>query len=497
MTRFAYPKLRFSQQTLPRIQVAFLPSFPYLIEDSIYNRITPMSDVQEYIDQNIETFQKQLFELLRIPSVSTDSSKKSDVQEAANFLSSQLKEIGLDKVTVHKTPGHPIITAEKILHNDRPTVLIYGHYDVQPPDPEELWDTPPFEPTVKDGRVYARGASDDKGQSFTHLKSVESYLKTGTELPVNVKFILEGEEEIGSPNLVPFIKENKDLLECDMVLISDTAMFGEDQPSITYGLRGLAYMEVHVQGPNRDLHSGVFGGAVDNPANVLANIIAKLKDDDGVIQIDGFYDDVKPLTPEMREAYKKLPHDDDSYKKDLELKNVFGEKGYSTLERASARPTLDVNGLWSGYQKEGAKTVLPAKAGAKISMRLVPDQDPDKIAELFKKQVLSLAPDSVTVKVEAHHGGHPVVIDLDYYGLKAAAQAFEDVYEKEALFAREGGSIPIVADFQKILGVNSILMGFGLTKDALHSPNESFSLKDFHRGIKTSARFLELLPEYS
>lgn len=455
-----------------------------------------MSTPQKYIDKNIKNFQEQLFDLLRIPSVSTDSKHKDDVKKAAEFLINQLNEIGLDKVTLHDTPGHPIITAEKSPHSDRPTVLIYGHYDVQPSDPDDLWDTPPFEPTVKNGRVYARGASDDKGQSFTHVKAVESYLKTGTDLPVNVKFILEGEEEIGSPNLVPFIKNNKELLNCDMVLISDTAMFGEDQPSITYGLRGLAYMEVHVQGPNRDLHSGVYGGAVDNPANVLANIISKLKDDDGVVQVEGFYDDVEAMTPEMRNAYSKLPFDEEEYKKNLQLKEVHGEKGYSSLERASARPTLDVNGFWSGYQGEGAKTVLPAKAGAKISMRLVPDQHPDRIAELFTKHVKSLAPDTVTVEVKAHHGGHPVVIDLDYYGLKAAAKAFETVYNKEVLFAREGGSIPIVADFKKVLGVNSILMGFGLTKDALHSPNESFSLKDFYRGIKTSAKFFELLPDF-
>ncbi len=456
-----------------------------------------MSNVQNYIDENIKTFEKQLFELLRIPSVSTDSKHKGDVKKAAEFLINQLNEIGLDKVTLHETKGHPIITAEKCPHDEKPTVLIYGHYDVQPSDPDQLWETPAFEPTVKNGRVYARGASDDKGQSFTHVKSLEAYLKTGTELPVNVKLILEGEEEIGSPNLVPFIKANKDLLACDMVLISDTAMFGEDQPSITYGLRGLAYMEIHVTGPNRDLHSGVFGGAVENPANVLCEIIAKLKDEDGVVQIEGFYDDVEPMTPEMRDAYKALPHDDEAYKESLGLKALHGEKGYSSLERASARPTLDVNGLWSGYQGEGAKTVLPAKAGAKVSMRLVPDQDPDKIAKLFKKHVESLAPDTVTVEVEAHHGGHPVVIDLEFYGLKAAAKAFGDIYNKEVLFSREGGSIPIVADFKKVLGVNSILMGFGLTKDALHSPNESFSLKDFHRGIKTSARFLEVLPDFA
>ncbi|PKD43520.1 dipeptidase [Rhodohalobacter barkolensis] len=456
-----------------------------------------MSSVEKYIKENAKSFEEQLFNFLRIPSVSTDSKHKGDVKKAAQFLIDQLNEIGLDKVTLHETEGHPIITAEKCPHEDRPTVLIYGHYDVQPSDPDELWETPPFEPTVKDGRVYARGSSDDKGQSFTHVKAIEAYMKTGTDLPVNVKFILEGEEEIGSPNLIPFIKANKELLKCDMVLISDTAMFGEDQPSITYGLRGLAYMEVHVTGPNRDLHSGVFGGAVENPANALAEIIAKLKDEDGVIQIPGFYDDVEPMTAEMREAYKQLPFDEKGYKKDLNLTALHGEKGYGTLERASARPSLDVNGLWSGYQGEGAKTVLPAKAGAKISMRLVPDQEPQKIAELFSDYVNSIAPDTVTVEVEEHHGGYPVVIDLDFYGLKAAAKAFEEVYNKDVLFAREGGSIPIVADFKKVLGVNSILMGFGLTKDALHSPNESFSLKDFHRGIQTSAKFFELLPEYS
>jgi len=456
-----------------------------------------MSSVEKYIQENAKNFEEQLFHFLRIPSVSTDSKHKGDVKKAAQFLIDQLNEIGLDKVTLHETDGHPIITAEKCPHEDQPTVLIYGHYDVQPSDPDELWKTPPFEPTVKEGRVYARGASDDKGQSFTHVKAIEAYMKTGTDLPVNVKFILEGEEEIGSPNLIPFINANKELLKCDMVLISDTAMFGEDQPSITYGLRGLAYMEVHITGPNRDLHSGVFGGAVENPANALAEIIAKLKDEDGVIQIPGFYDDVEPMTDEMRDAYKKLPFDEEGYKKDLNLEDVHGEKGYSTLERASARPSLDVNGLWSGYQGEGAKTVLPAKAGAKISMRLVPGQDPKKIAKLFTEYVKSLAPDTLTVEVEEHHGGHPVVIDLDFYGLKAAAKAFEEVYNKDVLFAREGGSIPIVADFKKVLGVNSILMGFGQTKDALHSPNESFSLKDFHRGIQTSAKFFELLPEYS
>ncbi len=457
-----------------------------------------MTSVQNHIDQNIDIFKKQLFEFLRIPSISTDPDRNADVLKAASFLKNQLDAIGMDDVQLYETKGHPIVYAEKCPHKDRrPTVLIYGHYDVQPPDPIELWETSPFEPTVRNGRVYARGASDDKGQSFTHIKSIESFLKTGTELPVNVKYLLEGEEEIGSPNLIPFIQEHKAMLECDMVLISDTAMFGEDQPSITYGLRGLAYMEVEVKGPNRDLHSGVYGGAVENPANVMATIIAKLKNEDGVIQIDGFYDDVKPLTKADREAYERLPFDEESYKKELDIKKVHGEAGYSTLERASARPTLDVNGLWSGYQGKGAKTVLPAKAGAKISMRLVPDQHPGTIAEKFATHVKKIAPDTVTVEVTSHHGGHPVVVDFDFYGIKAAARAFGNIYEKEVLFSREGGSIPIVADFKKVLGVNSILMGFGLTKDALHSPNESFSLRDFHRGIKTSAEFLRILPDYA
>ena len=338
-----------------------------------------MSTSQEYIDQNKDKFVEELFELLRIPSVSTDSTKKDEIKKASQFLADQLNSLGLERVETFETPGNPIVYAEHCPHDDKPTVLIYGHYDVQPSDPDDLWDTPPFEPTIKDGLIYARGASDDKGQAFTHVKAVESYKKTGQELPVNVKFILEGEEEIGSPNLVPFLEEHKDLLECDMVLISDTAMFGEDQPSITYGLRGLAYMEVEVVGPNRDLHSGVYGGAVENPANVLCEIIAKLKDEDGVIQIPGFYDSVVELTEADRKAFAQLPFDQDAYKKSLDIKSVHGEKGYTTLERSSARPTLDVNGIWGGYQGEGAKTVLPSKANAKVSMRLVPNQEACRI----------------------------------------------------------------------------------------------------------------------
>jgi acetylornithine deacetylase/succinyl-diaminopimelate desuccinylase-like protein len=456
-----------------------------------------MSQVSDYINTNKEEFKAELFDFLRIPSISTDSEYKNEVKDAANFLANKLKSLNLDRVELFETEGNPIVFGELIIDESKPTVLVYGHYDVQPPDPMDLWETPPFEPSVRNGDIYARGASDDKGQSFTHVKALESFLKTGTDFPVNIKFIFEGEEEIGSPNLVPFIEDHKQLLECDMVLISDTAMFAEDTPSITYGLRGLAYMQIEVEGPNRDLHSGVYGGAVDNPANVLCEIIADLKDDDGVIQIPGFYDDVIDLTDEEREAYEKLPFDEEEYKQKLGLKALKGEQGYSTLERTSARPTLDVNGMWSGYQGEGAKTVLPAKAGAKVSMRLVPDQEPKEIAKLFKKYVESLAPDTVDITVKEHHGGHPSITDLSFYGLQAAADAFEEVYGKEPLFTREGGSIPIVADFQKVLGAQSILMGFGLNSDAIHSPNEKFALKDFYRGIHTSAKFFELLPDYS
>ncbi|MGM0546934.1 MAG: dipeptidase [Bacteroidota bacterium] len=456
-----------------------------------------MSTVSEYIDINKEQFKHELFDFLRIPSISTDSEYKNEIIDAANFLLDNLNDLDLDRTEVFETDGNPIVYGELITDESKPTVLVYGHYDVQPPDPVELWQTPPFDPKVRDGDIYARGAADDKGQLFTHIKSLEAYQKTDTDFPVNIKFIFEGEEEIGSPNLVPFIEDHKDLLECDMVLISDTAMFAEDTPSITYGLRGLAYMEINVQGPNRDLHSGVYGGAVDNPANVLCEIISQLKDENGVIQIDGFYDDVIELTEDDRETYQKLPFNEEEYKENLGLKELKGEKGYNTLERTSARPTLDVNGMWSGYQGEGAKTVLPAKAGAKVSMRLVPDQDPKKIAKLFKKHVESLAPETVAVDVTEHHGGHPAITDLSFYGLQAAADAFEAVYDKEPFFTREGGSIPIVADFQKVLGAQSILMGFGLNSDAIHSPNEKFSLKDFYRGIHTSAKFFELLPDYS
>ncbi|MDG5767503.1 dipeptidase [Balneolales bacterium ANBcel1] len=456
-----------------------------------------MSTPLEYLQSHQDTFREELFQLLRIPSISADPKHKTDVQLAARFLAGQLEAIGMDNVSIEETDGHPIVLGEYLKAGpDKPTILIYGHYDVQPPDPLEKWQTPPFEPTVRDGKIYARGASDDKGQAFTHIKAVESFLKTGTELPVNVKFIIEGEEEIGSPSLVPFLAENRERLKCDMVLVSDTAMFAKDTPSITYGLRGLMYLELEVTGPNRDLHSGVYGGGVQNPVNALCEMIAKLKDEKGVVQIPGFYDNVRPLTEKEREAYAQLPFDQEAYNRELDIQHEFGEEGYSTLERVSGRPSLDVNGIWGGYQGEGAKTVLPARANAKISTRLVPDQDPKEVYRQIESYLHEIKPSGVEIKVMEHHGGHAVLVPLDFYGLKAAAAAFQDVYGKEALFAREGGSIPIVADFAKTLNATTILMGFGLNSDSIHSPNEHFHLKDFERGMKTSARFFELLGDY-
>lgn len=456
-----------------------------------------MSKLFDFIDQNKDRFKDELFELLRIPSISADSKHKADVKNAAAFLENQLKAIGMEDVRTCETPGNPIVVGKHLKAGPgKPTVLIYGHYDVQPPDPLELWETSPFEPFERDGKIYARGASDDKGQAYIHVKAIEAWLNSDRELPVNVKIILEGEEEVGSPNLVPFLKEQKDELSCDMVLVSDTAMFAKDIPSITYGLRGLAYMELEVFGPNRDLHSGVYGGAVQNPLNALCEMVAKMKDENGVIQIPGFYDDVIDLTDEEREASRKLPFNEKEWLGAIGIENGFGEKGYTTLERKAARPTLDMNGMWGGYQGEGAKTVLPAKAGAKISMRLVPNQDPKKIAKLFIDFCNQIKPEGVTIKVSDHHGGDPAMTPLDFYGLKAAAEAYKTVYGREPLFAREGGSIPIVADFERVLGVNTILMGFGLNSDAIHSPNEHFHLQDFYRGIKTSVRFLEILDKY-
>ena len=450
-----------------------------------------MEKVIKYIKSNTDNYINQLEDYLRIPSISTSSKNKSDLQKCAKFVADQLKSAGMKKVKIIPTAGHPLVYGELIQDKKLPTVLIYGHYDVQPVDPLELWKSPPFEPQIKGGKIWARGANDNKGQNFVHIKSVEAFKKTGTKLPVNVKYIIEGEEEIGSENLEKFLKTNQKLLSCDAVMISDTSLFAPNVPTINYGLRGLCYMEVEVTGPNRDLHSGSFGGAVANPINVLAEMIAKLHDKNGKITIPNFYKNVKRLTSKERENYKKLKFSDAAFAKELNVPQLYGEKGYSTLERLSGRPTLDCNGIYGGYMEEGAKTVLPSKATAKISMRLVPDQDPKVIAKEFTKYIKKIAPKSVRVKVREMHGGLPIVIPLDSPAMKAAAKAASKAFGKETVFTREGGSIPIVVQFAKQLKAPTILMGLGLDTDNIHSPNEHFSLSSFKKGILASAYFLD------
>ena len=444
--------------------------------------------IHEYIQANQDRFLKELFELLRIPSVSADSTHKGDVRKAAEYVIQKLKAAGADNVALMETKGHPIVYGEKMTDPKKPTVLVYGHYDVQPPDPLNLWNSPPFEPTVRDGKIYARGACDDKGQVYMHIKAFEILMKHNL-MSCNVKFMIEGEEEVGSDNLGTFVKENKSKLKADVILISDTSLISLDQPSITAGLRGLSYMEVEVTGPNRDLHSGVYGGAVANPANVLSKMIASMHDEQGRVTIPGFYDKVEELTPAERKTLNEAPFNLDEYKKELGIDEITGEKGYTTLERTGIRPTLDVNGIWGGYTGEGAKTVLPAKAHAKISMRLVPNQDPTEITELFTKHFISIAPKSVKVKVVAHHGGEPAVTPTDSKAFKAASQAFQEVWGKLPIPTRDGGSIPIVALFKKELGLDTVLMGFGLDTDALHSPNEHYGIKNFLIGIETIVAF--------
>jgi acetylornithine deacetylase/succinyl-diaminopimelate desuccinylase-like protein len=412
------------------------------------------------------------------------------MRTCAEFVEKEMNSVGLENVKIMDTPGHPVVYGEW-LHagEDKPTILIYGHYDVQPVDPVELWTDPPFSANIKEGKIYARGAVDDKGQVFIHFKSLESHMKNNGSLPVNVKMLIEGEEEIGSVNLEDFIIKNKEMLKCDYVVISDTGMIDNETPSICYGLRGLAYMQVEVTGPNRDLHSGEFGGAVDNPINALAHMICKLKDDKGKILIDGFYDDVIELSDNEREEYKKLPFDEVKYKKDLGIEELFGEEGYSTLERDSARPTLDCNGIWGGFQGEGAKTVLPSKAYAKISMRLVPDQEPEKIEKLFTEYINKITPKSVKVKVKSLHGGKGAITPIDSPGMEAAVIAMEKGFGKKPLFTRGGGSIPVVSSFQSILNAPTILLGFGLPDENIHSPDEHFNLINFHRGILSISHF--------
>jgi len=447
-----------------------------------------MQDVQNYINENKDRFLEELLDMLRIPSVSADPAFAEDVKRNAEFVRDSLVKAGCDTVEICPTAGHPIVYGEKLVDPALPTVLVYGHYDVQPPDPLELWDSGPFDPVVKDGNIYARGACDDKGQFYMHVKAFEAMNATGN-VPCNIKFMIEGEEEVGSDNLEPFLKENSEKLRADVVLVSDTSMIANDIPSITTGLRGLTYLFVEVTGPVRDLHSGVYGGAVANPVNVLSKMIASLHDDENHITIPGFYDDVETISDADRKAMNAAPFDISEYKKYLEIEEVHGESGYTTLERTSIRPTLDVNGMWGGYTGEGAKTVLPSKAHAKISMRLVPNQDSEKIYELFKKHFESLAPASVKVKVTPHHGGNPAVTPTDSIEYKAAAKAFYEAFGKEPIPQRSGGSIPIVELFEQLLGVKTVLMGFGLDTDNIHSPNEKYGLFNFYKGIETIPHF--------
>lgn len=444
--------------------------------------------IKQYITANKDRYLQELFDWLRIPSISADSRHKNDVRKAAEFLKEKLTTAGADRVEIFETKGHPIVYGEKLINPSLPTVLVYGHYDVQPADPLNLWDSPPFEPVIKNDKIFARGACDDKGQVYMHVKAFEVMMKHNL-LSCNVKFMIEGEEEVGSDNLDTFVKEHKSKLKADIILISDTALISLEHPSITTGLRGLSYMEVEITGPNRDLHSGVYGGAVANPINVLCDMIASLHDENGKVTIPGFYDRVTELTKEEREALNKAPFDVNAYKKELGIDEIKGEKEYTTLERTGVRPTLDVNGIWGGYTGEGAKTVLPSKAHAKISMRLVPNQNSDNITELFTKHIHNIAPGYVKVKVIAHHGGEPAVTSTNSQAYRAASKAFEEVWQKKPIPTRDGGSIPIVALFKRELGLDTVLMGFGLDSDAIHSPNEHFGVQNFLLGIETIVAF--------
>lgn len=449
-----------------------------------------MQAIDSYIKANEDRFLNELLDLLRIPSVSADPKYKADVARCAQEVKKRMEEAGLDKVEVCPTAGHPIVYGEKIIDPSKPTVLVYGHYDVQPPDPLDLWHSGPFEPVIKDGMIYARGSADDKGQFYMHIKAVESMVKNNA-LPCNVKVMIEGEEEVGSDNLGTFVKNNKERLKADVVLISDTAMIANDVPSINTGLRGLSYVEVEVTGPNRDLHSGVYGGAVANPINALCEMIASLHDQDRKITIPGFYEAVKELSKAERDALAEAPFDLEAYKKDLEVNDVRGETGYTSEERSSIRPTLDVNGIWGGYIGEGAKTVLPSKAYAKLSMRLVPNQKSDAITKLFKDHFERIAPPGIRVVVKPHHGGEAAVTPIDSAAYQAASKAMEETFGKKPIPTRGGGSIPIVALFEAELGLKTVLFGFGLDSDNIHSPNEKYGVFNYFQGIKTIPRFFQ------
>ena len=455
---------------------------------------------QDYIQKNKDKFLEELFEFIKIPSVSADLSFKKDVLKAASFLEQNLKEIGVDNVELFPTDGYPIVYGEKIIDINLPTILVYGHYDVQPADPYELWDSDPFNPIIKqtdihpDGAIFARGSCDDKGQMFMHIKAFEAMYKSG-ELSCNVKFMFEGEEEVGSKNLEKFVRSNVELLKADVVLVSDTGIINNETPSICVGLRGLSYVEVEVVGPNRDLHSGLYGGAVGNPINILSKMIASLHNEDGSINIPGFYSNVVEVSKKDRSEMAKAPFDLKEYQNDLSVDEVFGEKGYSTNERNSIRPSLDVNGIWGGYIGEGAKTVLPSKAYAKISMRLVPNQSSKEITQLFINHFENIAPPYVKVKITPHHGGEGVVIPTNFPAFLAAKKAMEKTFGKTPIPVRSGGSIPIVPMFEEVLGLKTILLGFGLDSDVIHSPNEHFGLFNFYKGIETIPFFYQNLAD--
>ncbi|ALD21820.1 dipeptidase [Hymenobacter sp. DG25A] len=441
-----------------------------------------------YLEQNKDRFLSELLDWLRIPSVSADPKFHGDVLKAADYLKTRLEEAGMENVELCQTAGYPIVYGDKIIDPSLPTVLVYGHYDVQPADPYELWTSPPFEPVIKDGKIYARGACDDKGQVYMHVKAFEMMMQEGGA-PCNVKVMFEGEEEVGSSNLGIFVKGNKEKLKADVILISDTGILSNDQPSIEVGLRGLSYHQVEVTGPNRDLHSGLYGGAVPNPINVLCKMIASLHDENNHITIPEFYNNVAVLSEADRAELNRVPHSDEEFKESIGLKDIYGEKGYTTVERIGIRPTLDVNGIWGGYTGEGAKTVIASKAYAKISMRLVPNQTSDEITALFQKHFESIAPASVTVKVTPHHGGEPVVTPTDSVAYQAAADALETTFGKKPIPTRGGGSIPIVAMFKSELGLDTVLLGFGLDSDAIHSPNEHYGVFNFFKGIETIPHF--------
>ena len=455
---------------------------------------------QDYIQKNKDKFLEELFEFIKIPSVSADLSFKKDVLKAASFLEQNLKEIGVDNVELFPTDGYPIVYGEKIIDINLPTILVYGHYDVQPADPYELWDSDPFNPIIKqtdihpDGAIFARGSCDDKGQMFMHVKAFEAMYRSG-ELSCNVKFMFEGEEEVGSKNLEKFVRSNVEILKADVVLVSDTGIINNETPSICVGLRGLSYVEVEVVGPNRDLHSGLYGGAVGNPINILSKMIASLHNEDGSINIPGFYSNVVEVSKKDRSEMAKAPFDLKEYQNDLSVDEVFGEKGYSTNERNSIRPSLDVNGIWGGYIGEGAKTVLPSKAYAKISMRLVPNQSSKEITQLFINHFENIAPPYVKVKITPHHGGEGVVIPTNFPAFLAAKKAMEKTFGKTPIPVRSGGSIPIVPMFEEVLGLKTILLGFGLDSDVIHSPNEHFGLFNFYKGIETIPYFYQNLAD--